>query len=107
MSRSDAQYEVTIVKYGARSTTRNEVYLNYPLYHEDDGPIAMDYFFWIVRNSQRTIVVDTGFSPQGGQVRKRTLLAEVPDLMHHFGVDPTSSPTVVLTHAHYDHAGNL
>ena len=67
----------------------------------------MDYFFWIVRNSQRTIVVDTGFSPQGGQVRKRTLLAEVPDLMHHFGVDPTSSPTVVLTHAHYDHAGNL
>jgi glyoxylase-like metal-dependent hydrolase (beta-lactamase superfamily II) len=107
MSNSDDSYEVTIVKYGTRTTTRSEVYLNFPLYHEDDGPIAMDYFFWIVRNSHRTLVVDTGFSPGGGQARKRTLLAEIPELLDHFGVDPSRSPTVVLTHAHYDHAGNL
>ncbi len=35
------------------------------------------------------------------------LLADVGDLFRHFGVDPSTSPTVVLTHAHYDHAGNL
>jgi glyoxylase-like metal-dependent hydrolase (beta-lactamase superfamily II) len=67
----------------------------------------MDYFFWIVRNRQRTVVVDTGFSVEGGRARSRTLLAEVPVLFRHFGVDPSTSPTVVLTHAHYDHAGNL
>ena len=67
----------------------------------------MDYFFWIVRNRQRTVVVDTGFSPQSGRLRNRTLLADVGELFRHFGVDPSTSPTVVLTHAHYDHAGNL
>jgi glyoxylase-like metal-dependent hydrolase (beta-lactamase superfamily II) len=53
------------------------------------------------------VVVDTGFSAEGGKVRDRTLLADVAELFSHFGVDPSSSPLVVLTHAHYDHAGNL
>jgi glyoxylase-like metal-dependent hydrolase (beta-lactamase superfamily II) len=101
------QYEVTIVKYGTRTATRSEVFLNFPLYHEDDAPIGMDYFFWIVRNRHRTVVVDTGFSPAGGSARKRTFLADVPTLFRRFGVEPLTSPTVVLTHAHYDHAGNL
>jgi glyoxylase-like metal-dependent hydrolase (beta-lactamase superfamily II) len=103
----DDHYEVTIVKYGTRSTTRGAVYLNYPLYDERDGPLDMDYFFWIVRNRERTVVVDTGFSPSGGKSRARTLLADVPLLLRHFGADPARSPTVVLTHAHYDHAGNV
>jgi len=100
-------YQVTIVKYGTREARRSDVFLNYPLYHEDDAPMRMDYFFWVVRGGGRTIVVDTGFSPAGGRLRQRTLLAEVPELMAEFGADPSSSPTVVLTHAHYDHAGNL
>ncbi len=107
MAESDDEYQVTIVKYGTRATTRGDVYLNFPLYHESDGPLDMDYFFWIVRNRERTVVVDTGFSPLGGKARNRTLLADVPSLLSQFGVDPTSSPTVVLTHAHYDHAGNV
>ena len=107
MSGADDRYEVTIVKYGTRSTTRGEVYLNFSLYHESDGPMEMDYFFWVVQNQQRTVVVDTGFSPEGGRARNRTLLADISDLFRHFGVDPSSSPPVILTHAHYDHAGNL
>lgn len=100
-------YQVTIVKYGTRSTTRADVYLNYQLYKEKDAPLGMDYFFWVVRGRQGTVVVDTGFSPEGGRSRNRTLLADVPVLFEHFGVDPVASPPVVLTHAHYDHAGNL
>jgi glyoxylase-like metal-dependent hydrolase (beta-lactamase superfamily II) len=101
------EYQVTIVKYGSRATVRSDVYLNYPLYHEDDDAIAMDYFFWIVRSRHRTVVVDTGFSPRGGALRQRTLLADIPELYRRFGVDPSAGPTVILTHAHYDHAGNL
>lgn len=104
---ADACYEIVIAKYGTRATSRGEVFLNYHLYHEPDGPIGMDYFFWVLRNEQRTVVVDTGFSPAGGASRGRTQLAGVPELLGALGVEPAAGPTIVLTHAHYDHAGNL
>jgi glyoxylase-like metal-dependent hydrolase (beta-lactamase superfamily II) len=101
------QYRVTIVKYGTRDTTRADVYLNYSLYNEPNAPIRMDYFFWLIQNEERTIVVDTGFSRRGGEIRQRTTLYPVAQLMSDFGVDPDTSPDVVVTHAHYDHIGNL
>ncbi|MGC1237330.1 MAG: N-acyl homoserine lactonase family protein [Acidimicrobiales bacterium] len=107
MSQSNDRYQVVIAKYGTRQTVRSDVYLNYPLYGQADGPIEMDYFFWVVRNHERTIVVDTGFSRRGGDVRGRTTLVPVPQLFSRIGVDPQSSPLVVITHAHYDHIGNL
>ena len=59
--------EVTIVRYGTRTGRRDEVYLNHHIYGEADGRIEMDYFFWIVRTSTETILVDTGFSATGGR----------------------------------------
>ncbi|MFD1714112.1 N-acyl homoserine lactonase family protein [Amnibacterium flavum] len=102
-----APYVVTIAKYGTRSTLRSDVYLNHHLYHEADGPIDMDYFFWVIRNDETTIVVDTGYSRQGGEARKRTTLMSPPELFAALGVDPATSPDIILTHAHYDHMGNL
>lgn len=104
---SGEHYEVLIVKYGARSTVRSEVFLNYGVYHEPDGPIDMSYFVWVVRNRRRTILVDTGFSTSGGSARKRTMLVDPRDALAELGVTAESAPTVVVTHAHYDHIGNL
>src|SRR5215510_6123658 len=104
---SPAEYQVTIVKYGTRQTVRSDVFLNYHLYGEPDGPIGMDYFFWVVRNSFRTVVVDTGFSAAGGARRRRTTLIEPAAALDALGVDRAAGPTVVVTHAHYDHIGKL
>lgn len=104
---SDQTYEVIAVRYGTRRTVRSEVFLNYGLYGEPDGPIGMDYFFWVVRNHQRTVVVDTGFSRTSAASRGRTLLVDPPEAFAALGVRPEDAPTVVVTHAHYDHIGNL
>jgi glyoxylase-like metal-dependent hydrolase (beta-lactamase superfamily II) len=100
-------YRVTIVKYGQRSTRRSDVYLNHHIYGCSDGPIDMDYFFWVVQNRNRTVVVDTGFSRHGGQVRNRTFGIDPVRAYAALGVDPGAAPDVVVTHAHYDHIGNL
>jgi glyoxylase-like metal-dependent hydrolase (beta-lactamase superfamily II) len=100
-------YTVTILKHGSRSTVKSDVFLNYPIYGEDDAPIDMDYFAWIIRNEERTVLVDTGFSRKGGESRNRTFLLDLPRAYESLGIEPSESPDVVVTHAHYDHTGNL
>lgn len=104
---SPQTYEVVIVKYGTRQAMRSDVFLNYTVYAEPDAPIEMDYFFWIIRNPARTIVVDTGFSRAGGAARNRTMLIDPREAFDALGVRPEDEPLVVVTHAHYDHIGNL
>ena len=101
------EYEVLVVKYGTRSTVRSDVFLNYGVYREPDEPIEMDYFCWIARNSSLTVVIDTGFSQAGGAARGRTMLIDPRDALAGLGVDAADEPIVVVTHAHYDHIGNL
>jgi glyoxylase-like metal-dependent hydrolase (beta-lactamase superfamily II) len=100
-------YEVVVVKYGTRRTTRSDVYLNYPLYGEPDAPIEMDYFFWVARNDTTTVVIDTGFSQAGGSARHRTMLLDPREGFEALEITPADAPPVIVTHAHYDHIGNL
>ena len=35
-----------------------------------DGPMPMDYFVWLVRNRERSFVIDTGFHAEMARKRK-------------------------------------
>jgi glyoxylase-like metal-dependent hydrolase (beta-lactamase superfamily II) len=99
--------EVIVVRYGTRQTTKSECYYNFRAYREPDAEITMDYFFWIFRNADQTIVIDTGFSPEAAAARRRQPLVSPADALARLGIDPLEVKLLVLTHAHYDHAGNL
>lgn len=101
------QYEVLAVRYGEWHTTMRQIYHSFDVYQEEDAPVQIDYYFWVVRNSARTIVVDTGFRPEVALRRGRELLTPVPEALRLAGVEPLDVSHVVLTHFHYDHIGNL
>jgi len=68
--------------------------------------MEMAYYVWLIRNSERTIVVDTGFGPTVAEARGREFLICPGEAICRLGTDPERIDTVVLTHLHYDHAGN-
>jgi glyoxylase-like metal-dependent hydrolase (beta-lactamase superfamily II) len=100
-------YEVMAVRYGTRQTTKSDVFLHYALYGEPDEPTQMDYFFWVLRGAGRTILVDCGFSERSGARRGRTMLCPPVEALHRLGIEPADVGALIVTHAHYDHIGNL
>jgi len=99
-------YEVMAVRYATRTTSASQVYLNFESYGEANRPVVMDYFFWVARNDDRIVVIDTGFTPAVGEAKGRTMTCPVPQALMRLGVDAAAVETVVITHGHYDHTGN-
>ena len=67
----------------------------------------LDYFVWLLRDGTRTVLVDTGFDAEEGARRDRQLLRHPVSALRRVGVSAEDITDVVLTHLHFDHAGNL
>jgi glyoxylase-like metal-dependent hydrolase (beta-lactamase superfamily II) len=106
-SDAAAGYTVSAIRYGTRATTASEVFLHYSLYGEPDGPVQMDYFCWLLRAGPQAIVVDCGFSEASGARRGRTMVCPPASALRALGVEPAQVAMLILSHAHYDHIGNL
>jgi len=96
-------YEVFAIRYATREAQRSSHFIGGDPH---DGPMPMDYFVWLVRNANRTIVVDTGFTADMANKRKRTFLRTPTEGLALMGVDARTVKDVVITHMHYDHCGN-
>lgn len=101
---SPRTFEVYAIKYAERTGTRGQVFV-----HGDphDAPIDMDYFLWIVRSGDESIVIDCGFCQKEAERRGRTFLRTPAEALALVDLDPADVDDVVITHMHYDHAGNL
>jgi glyoxylase-like metal-dependent hydrolase (beta-lactamase superfamily II) len=67
----------------------------------------LDYFVWLLRRGDAVYLVDTGFAQAAADRRKRELLRSPIDSLRLVGVDAAQLTDVIVTHLHYDHAGNL
>jgi len=100
-------YEVYAVEYGRLASTKEELFYRYSAYGEPDEPVEMSYYLWVLKHDGDAVVVDTGFDRVVGERRGRTCLVDPIAALASIGVDPASVKTVVVTHLHYDHIGNL
>ncbi len=104
LNASLPRYEIYAIKYGERMGTRGGVFV-YGDPH--DAPMPMDYFVWAIRNDGRTIVVDVGYAQEEGERRGRTFLRCPTEGLELIGINAKEVEDVIITHMHYDHAGNL
>ena len=71
-----------------------------------DGPMPLAYFVWAVVGPSRTFLVDTGFDDEAATQRGRRITKPVAEGLAAMGIDPAAAEDVIVTHMHYDHAGN-
>ena len=96
--------EVYAIRYG-RHEGRTEAnnYIDGDLHNASD---PLDFYVWAIKTARGTIVVDTGFDAPMAKKRGRTLLKPVAEGLRAIGVAPEQVSDVIITHLHYDHAGN-
>ena len=97
-------YEIYAIKYGSHDRQSNENFID-----GDDHsyPMPIDYYVWLIRNATRTVLVDTGFGPESAQKRGRLIHKTVEEGLRALDVKTEHIEHVIITHLHYDHAGNI
>lgn len=98
------EYEVYAIRYARMPRQRRDNFLGGDPH---DGDMPMDFFVWLIRGAGRVVLVDTGFNADMARMRRRELIQCPIAALAPLGVQPEDVQHVVLTHLHYDHAGNL
>lgn len=80
---------------------------NFALADPHEFASDLDYFIWVVRRSDCSFVVDTGFAEEAAIRRGRELLRHPADALRLLDIDAGQVTDVILSHLHYDHAGTL
>jgi glyoxylase-like metal-dependent hydrolase (beta-lactamase superfamily II) len=97
-------YEVYAVRYARHDRPASANFIGGDPH---DGPMPLDYFVWAIVGTQQTFVVDTGFTIAQAHQRKREYLRSPGEGLQALGIEPARIKDVIVTHMHYDHAGNL
>ncbi len=98
------EYELYAIRYATRPAQRRDHFMGGDPH---EGPMPMDYFVWVAVGPERTFVIDMGFAEPIARKRGRTHLRCPVETLRLLGVDPAEVEDVIITHLHYDHAGNF
>jgi len=106
MRTAAADYSIRVIEF-ARATSPLGLLL-----HGQAGEREIPYCFTVLRSAEHTILVDSGYQHTG---RGRELADEdgisvwqdPAGLMARAGAAPGHVDAIVVTHAHFDHLGNV
>lgn len=97
-------HEVYAVRY---ATVQRRARDNFLLHDAHDAAMDLDFYFWVIKGAERVVVVDTGFSADSARRRQRSFLQTPEDALARLRIDPQQVDDLIITHLHYDHAGNV
>jgi len=98
-------YELFAIKYAHHDRPASANFMDPHDPHE--GNLPLDYFVWVAKNENCTVVIDTGFSAETAAKRKREHIRCPAEALSLVGVDAKTVKDVIITHLHYDHVGNF
>lgn len=100
-----SSWQVHAVKYADRNArTRADSFM---FDDNHDAPHAMDYFIWVLRRGDETILVDAGYDQIEAASRDRPILLDPREALKPLGLNAEDVTQLIITHLHYDHAGGL
>lgn len=104
---SAERWDVLQVTYAERSTTRSAMFDRFAESGEPDGPLLMDYNFWVLRRPGSVLLVDTGYDVAARPGFEEVETLRAPDALAGLGIDTSAVDGVILTHYHFDHIANV
>ena len=82
-------YEVFAIRVGANAQrTARENFLYDACCGDPNAPMPLDYYFWVIRNEQQVIVVDTCFQPATADRRNRQMHRLPEESLRQLDIDP-------------------
>jgi glyoxylase-like metal-dependent hydrolase (beta-lactamase superfamily II) len=98
------EYELYAIRYATRPARRRDHFMGGDPH---EAPMPMDYFIWVAVDGERAVVIDVGFNAEIAEKRGRTHLRCPVEALSLVGVNPDAVEDVIISHLHYDHAGNF
>jgi glyoxylase-like metal-dependent hydrolase (beta-lactamase superfamily II) len=98
-----SEYAVHAIRYAQTQRRASENFLGGDPH---DGPMPMDFFVWAIIGEGRCFILDTGFDEPMARLRSRRILRPVAEGLKALGIVPEAVDDVIISHMHYDHAGN-
>jgi glyoxylase-like metal-dependent hydrolase (beta-lactamase superfamily II) len=103
MTDAPESYKIFAIKYAHHDRPARDNFIGGDPH---DVNMPLDYFVWAVVGNSRTFLVDTGFDAEVGAQRGRIITHSVEEGLGAIGIRPETVEDVIVTHMHYDHAGN-
>jgi len=100
---ADDVYDIYAIRYGHHHRKSSENFIGGDPH---DIPQPLDYFVWAIVGAHGTFIVDTGFDEIMAQKRQRQVTNPIREGLKAIEIDPERVENVIVTHLHYDHAGN-
>lgn len=104
LPQADDVYHIYWMRFGTLERRVKDNFLATDLH---DGPMALDYGLWVLANQARTVLLDTGYGREAANRRDRPMEFDPVEGLERIGIDANAIEDIVISHLHYDHAGNI